>query len=119
MDMKQIVKGVVLTKTCSIKPDKDSSDKKTINLKVKFDEVELGSVFAKALSGAVIQWQNGPGRSKFDPWVDKQTVEISFSAPGQVQVDPKAAIIAEATAAGIDVKDKVAFQKFLSEKFGI
>ena len=119
-NLKEIVNGVILTKTCSIKADAESDEKKVINLKVKFDGVELEAVFAKALAGAVIQWQNGPGRKNFNDWKDKQVVEVQFAAPGaQPQIDPKTALINEAKAAGVDVTDKDAFKKFLAEKFGI
>ena len=99
MDMNQIVKGVVLEKVCSIKPDKDSTESKQITLRVKFDGVMLSAVFAKAVSGAVIQWQNGPGRSKFDSWQNGQIVEIEFKAPAkQPTLPPEDAIVAKAKA---------------------
>ena len=98
-NLKEIVTGVVLTKACSIKADKDSTESKTINLTVNFDGVSLASVFEKALAGTVITWQNGTGRKNFDKWTDKQSVEIKFSAPATV--DAVTALIAEAKAAGM------------------
>jgi len=99
MDMNQLVNDVVLNKACSIKAFKDSDTSKTINLRVKFDDIALSAVFAKAVSSAVIQWQNGPGRSKYDNWMDKQTVDISFKAPGAMPtVDPEIAIMNKAKA---------------------
>ena len=95
MDMKQIVKGVVLTKACSIKADKDSTESKTIHLSVKFDGVVLQDVFDKAVSGAVIQWQNGPGRSKYDSWKNGQGVTIEFKSPARTTIDPEVAMIAK------------------------
>lgn len=105
MNMKQIVSGVILTKACSISPDKDSEESKTIHLRVKFDGVTLGDVFAKAVSGAVISWQNGPGRKKFDTWENGQSVEIEFKSPGKATVDPIDAIVAGAKAAGMSVEE--------------
>jgi hypothetical protein len=93
MNLNELVTGVVLEKVCSIKPDGDSTEKKSINLRVKFDGIPLQAVFDKAVSGAVIQWQNGPGRSKFDAWRNNQTVEITFAAPGRTTVDPESAMI--------------------------
>jgi len=108
MDMNQIVNGVVLNKACSIKAFKDSDTSKTINLRVKFDGISLSAVFAKAVSSAVIQWQNGPGRSKYDQWSDKQTVDISFKAPGAMPtIDPEVAIMNKAKAMSRD--DKLAY----------
>ena len=99
MDMNTIVSGVTLNKACSIKAFKDSNTSKQINLRVKFDDIALSAVFAKAVSSAVIQWQNGPGRSKYDQWSDKQTVDISFKAPGAMPVvDPEVAIMNKAKA---------------------
>lgn len=93
MNMTEIVKGVTLTKACSIKPDKDSDVSKTVTLSVKFDGVPLSAVFEKALSSAVIQWQNGPGRSKFDTWKHGQVVVVDFKAPGRAPaVDPREAM---------------------------
>lgn len=116
MDLNQVIKDVVLTKTCSIKPFKDSPDSKSITLRVKFDGVTLQSVFDKAVSGSVIQWQNGPGRKNYDGWEDRQTVDITFSAPGRTAIDPIAALIGEAKASGIDVTDKAALSKWITEK---
>jgi len=96
MDLTQKVTNVVIAKACSIKPDKDSDESKTITLKVKFDGVDLSDVFAKAVSGAVIQWQNGPGRSKFDTWMDKQTVNIDFKSPARAPtIGPETAMVAK------------------------
>ena len=112
MDMNQIVNGIVLNKACSIKAFKDSDTSKQINLRVKFDDIALSAVFAKAVSSAVIQWQNGPGRSKYDQWSDKQTVDISFKAPGAMPtVDPEVALIAKAKA----ITDPVAKQAFIDK----
>ena len=82
MDLHTIVNGIVLDKVCSIKADKDSDESKAITLRVKFDGVSLRDVFTKAVSSAVIQWQNGPGRNKFDTWTNNQTVNVDFKAPG-------------------------------------
>ena len=92
MDLNQIVSGVKLVKACSIKPDADSDESKTINLEVSFDDVALSGVFQKAISQTVIQWQNGPGRKKFDSWTDHQTVKVAFKAPAATQVDSEAVI---------------------------
>ena len=108
MDMSQIVNGIVLNKTCSIKAFKDSNTSKQVNLRVKFDGVTLNAVFAKAVSSAVIQWQNGPGRSKYDQWSDKQNVDIEFKAPGAMPtVDPEIAIMNKAKA--MSPEDKAAY----------
>jgi len=96
MELTEVVENVTLTKVCSIKPDKDSDESKSITLNVKFDGVTLSDVFAKAVSSAVIQWQNGPGRKQFDSWEHNGKVDIDFKAPGKApQVDPETAMVAK------------------------
>jgi hypothetical protein len=69
---------------------------------VKFDGATLKSVFDKAVSGAVIAWQNGVGRKNFDSYKPNQTIEIQFVAPAsKAQIDPMDALIANAKAANM------------------
>jgi hypothetical protein len=96
MNMNETISNVKLSKVCSIKADKDSTESKNINLVVKFDGATLSSVFDKAVSGAVIAWQNGVGRKNFDTFKNNQTVEIQFIAPAsKAQIDPEQAMIAK------------------------
>jgi hypothetical protein len=100
--MNEVIAGVTLSKVCSIKADKDSTESKQINLKVKFDGTTLQSVFDKAVAGAVIQWQNGIGRKHFDTFKNGQSIEIQFSAPAsRTAIDPMDALIANAKASGL------------------
>ena len=94
MNMNEVINNVTLTKACSISPDKDSTEHKIINLRVKFDGAQLGDVFAKAVSSTVIAWQNGVGRKGFDTFKANQTVDIQFSAPAsRPQMDPETAVV--------------------------
>lgn len=94
MNMNEVISGVTLVKVCSIKPDKESENAKQVTLKVKFDGATVQSVFDKAVAGAVIQWQNGQGRKKFDELKNGQVVEIQFSSPAaRAQVDPETAMV--------------------------
>ena len=96
INMNEVIANVTLTKVCSIKADKESTEAKQINLKVKFDGAVLSSVFDKAVSGAVIAWQNGVGRKQFDTFKPNQTVEIQFTAPAsRTAIDPETAMIAK------------------------
>lgn len=103
-NLSEVVNGVSFTKSCSIKPDGDSSESKVINLKIEFDGVVLRDVFEKAVSSTVIQWQ-AKARKSFNSFVDKSTVVVQFSAPGRTTVDPMDAIIGAAKAAGMDVTE--------------
>jgi len=107
IDMKQVITGVTMAKACSIKADADSVVVKTVNLRVKFDGATLQGVFDKALSSAVIQWQNGKGRKSFDELKNNQVVEIAFTSPARTVVDPMEAIIASAKASGLTVEQDV------------
>ena len=96
MNLNEVIANVTLTKVCSIKPDKDSDESKNITLRIKFDGSTLQSVFDKAVSGAVIQWQNGIGRKNFDKFKPNQIVDVQFNAPAsRTAIDPETAMIAK------------------------
>lgn len=114
MKLTDEVNEITLTKVCSIKAFESATDSKTITLNVKFDGVTLGDVFSKAVSSAVIQWQNGPGRKQFNNWTNQQTVEIQFKSPGKVTVDPETAMIAKLQAMSSD--EQIAYLKNLASK---
>ena len=115
MNMNELITNVVLTKVCSISPDKDSDEHKSITLKIKFDGAPLQSVFDKAVSGAVIAWQNGVGRKGFDTFKAGQVVDIQFSAPAsRTAVDPETAMISKLQAMTPD--EQAAYLKELTTK---
>ena len=117
MNMNDLITNVTLTKVCSIKADKDSTESKNITLKVKFDGSPLKAVFDKALAGAVIQWQNGVGRKSFDTLKANQVVEIQFNAPAsRTAIAPEDAFLAGAKADGIDVTDEAALAKYIIKR---
>ena len=113
MELSTMVTGVSLSKVCSIKAFKGSDESKSITLNVRFDGVPLQAVFDKAVAGAVIQWQNGPGRGKYDEWSNGQVINIDFKSPGATAIDPKQAMIAQARSAGVDVTDKQALMTYI------
>lgn len=104
--MNTIITGVTIAKACSVKPDKDSTESKTVTVNVKFDGATVKSVFDKSVSGAVIAWQNGVGRKTFDTLKSGQVVNIQFTAPAsRGAIDPITAILAAAEAEGISVDE--------------
>ena len=107
MNMNEVIANVTLTKVCSIKPDKESDESKNITLRIKFDGSTLQGVFDKAVSSAVIQWQNGVGRKHFDTFKSGQVVEIQFTSPAKTTIDPMESIIASAKASGMTVEEYV------------
>jgi hypothetical protein len=115
INLNEVIANVVMTKVCSIKSDKDSTESKSITLKVKFDGSTLSNVFDKAVSGAVIQWQNGVGRKNFDTYKSNQVVEIQFNAPAsRTAIDPETAMIAKLQAMTSD--EQLAYLKTLTMK---
>jgi len=115
INMNEIIANVTMTKICSIKPDKDSDEQKQITLKVKFDGAMLSSVFDKAVSGAVIQWQNGVGRKHFDEYKNGQVIEIQFNAPAsRTAIDPETAMIAKLQS--MTPEEQVAYLKDMANK---
>ena len=115
INMMEVVANVTLSKVCSIKADKDSTESKNINLKVKFDGATIQSVFDKAVAGAVIQWQNGVGRKQFDTFKNNQTVEIQFSAPAsRTAIDPEQAMITKLQS--MNDEEQIAYLKELVAK---
>ena len=113
MDLRQVVHNVTLTKVCSIKPFKGSNESKQVTLEISFDGVLLEDVFAKAVGGAVIQWQNGPGRKQFNQWENGQLVKVSFKAPGKTAVDPEA--LMKAKLQSMDEGDREAYLRKMLE----
>ncbi len=107
INLNEVVNGVELVKACSIKPDKDSTESKTINLKIRFNNVTLKDVFDKAVSQTVIVWQNGTGRKKFDKFENHQTVTVDFASPAKTTIDPLTAIISAAKAEDISVEEYI------------
>lgn len=115
INMMEVITNMTLSKVCSIKADKDSTEAKNINLKVKFDGATIQSVFDKAVAGAVIQWQNGVGRKQFDTFKNNQTVEIQFTAPAsRTAIDPETAMIAKLQS--MTAEERVTYIQSMMEK---
>jgi hypothetical protein len=115
MNMNEIIAGVTLTKVCSIKADKDSTESKTVTLRVKFDGATFQNVFDKAVAGAVIAWQNGVGRKGYDTFKPNQTIDIQFTAPAsRTAVDPETAMVAKLST--MTAEEQLAYLKELTAK---
>lgn len=114
IDLTQVVTDVKLTKACSIKPFKDATESKTVWVEVTYNGIPLQAVFDKSMSGAIIQWQNGPGRTKYTEWTEGQTVKVQFSAPGSSQVNPEDAMVAKL--AGMTEAEQLEYFKGLVAK---
>uniref|UniRef100_A0A6M3K6Y1 Uncharacterized protein n=1 Tax=viral metagenome TaxID=1070528 RepID=A0A6M3K6Y1_9ZZZZ len=94
MENTQLVNGSWII-AGSMKASGDSIESKNFRLKVRFSDVPVQDVVAKALEPIKIQWVNGQGRKNFDTWTENQIVEIDFRAPARApQVDPEVAVAA-------------------------
>ena len=108
INMNETIKGVTLTKVCSMKPDKDSTESKQVTVQVTYDGLPLSAVFAKALRGDVIQFQNGSGgRKNYDNLKDGQVIKLNAKSPGATQVDPETAM--KAKLAGMPKDERKAY----------
>ncbi len=115
MNMTEIIANVTLTKVCSIKADKDSTESKQVTLRVKFDGATVQSVFDKAVAGAVIAWQNGVGRKGYDEFKAGQVIDIQFTAPAsRTAIDPETAMVAKLQA--MTPEQQIAYLKELTAK---
>ena len=77
------VNGVTCDIAASFKAFAEGTVTKNVTLRVHFDNVDLKDIFTKACSSTRISWQNGPGRSKFDTWKDRQVVNVDFASPAK------------------------------------
>ena len=101
----------------SMKPDADTNDVKKFTLKVKFNNVPVADVIAKALDPTKIQWVNGVGRKHFDTWENNQVVDVDFKSPGRApQLSPMEQFKLDAKAAGVDVEDKQALTEYITKQ---
>jgi len=108
-------KAMVLTKVFSIKADKDSEESKKWTLELTIPAGTTEKDLAQAvLSSEVIKVQNG-NRSKYDKYPTGHVFKKTFSKPGY-QTDPMQEILAEAIAAGVNVKDSKALTEFIQAK---
>lgn len=115
MDMNEVVNGVVLTKSCKVSEDEDTpaSEQKTVTLRVKFNGITLGAVFAKAMSSTVITAQTKL-RKRFASLKPNEVIDVEFSAPGSTAVDPIGA--AQSLYASLDEAGQAAFIADLKAK---
>jgi hypothetical protein len=76
----------------SIKEDNESTESKTVTLRLLLVDCPLSEIMSKAASSARISWQNGPGRKNFSSWTSGQVVEVDFSSPGKTILSPEAQV---------------------------
>ena len=93
INMNETITGVTLTKVCSVKPDADSDESKTVTVNVKYDGLTLHDVFEKALAGDIIKFQ-ASARKHFTTLKDVENIDAK--SPGRApQVQPEVAIKAK------------------------
>ena len=106
---------MVLTKVFSIRPSKDSEESKKWTLELTIPESTTVRDLAQAVLGSeVIKVQNG-NRNNFDKYENGHVFKKTFAKPGY-ESDPMETLIAEAVAAGVDVKSQKALTEFIMAK---
>jgi len=89
----QLDQDMVVSKWCSLSPDKDSSESKTFKVELLVPKGTTVNDLAQAvLSTTVIKFQNAR-RPKYDKLVDKSTHKVTFKRP-ITEVDPEDAMVA-------------------------
>ena len=115
----ELVTGVKITKTMSIKPDGESNDKKKITLVIDFDGVSFASVIEGAVKTDIIRAQASL-RKLYDTLTDGQTIERKYAAPPVATVSKEqgeAMVINEMK--NLDPSEHVEYLKNLAKKHGI
>ena len=115
MDLNTKLDNVIRSKACKLTPFKGAEEHKSFTISVDFTGAAVNDVIEKAVSGAVIQWQNA-NRDNYDKLKDKDTIKIQFQSSGKVRIDPMQALIAEAKAAGVDPADADALIAYVTKR---
>ena len=103
----------------SMKPDNGSTEIKKFILDVNFVNEPVVNVIQKALEAVKVQWANGgrTGRNNFEAYANNQVVKIDFKSPARApQLSPMEQFRIDAKEAGVDVNDKVALTKYITEQ---
>jgi hypothetical protein len=82
-DVRDYIVNGTFDVSASFKRDADSTESKTVTLRVNLMNVNLGDIIADALKPKRITWQNNVARKKFDLIADRSVVEIDYSSPGK------------------------------------
>jgi hypothetical protein len=103
---------VVITKGFSTKPDKDSTESKSMTLECTYDCTIKDLVYDNI--GKQIIGQQPKIRNKWNNYTEGQVIKATFTGTNvRVQEDPMTAVIARAKAAGIDTNNKEALGEFI------
>jgi hypothetical protein len=82
-DAKQYRVNGTVSIDASFKRDGESTEVKTVTLRVNLDNVSLADIIADALKPKRITWQNNVARKHFDSIDNRSTVDINYSTPGK------------------------------------
>lgn len=86
-----MINQLVVSKQCSLSPDKDSDDSKTFTVELLIDGVTVHDMALGLLKTEVIRWQN-TNRPKFDKLVNRSIHRITFKKPIGM-IDPETAMV--------------------------
>jgi len=87
----------------SIKPDRDSTETKTVTLRFRMVDEPIANVIASSLKDKRINWQVG-GRAKFNEIKAGSVITVEYKG-GRAPIDPVTSVLQMAAAAGVSVED--------------
>ena len=108
-------KSIVVSKKFTVRPDGDSDESKTCTLELtipagtSFQDLAFG-----VLAPEVIKVQ-ASARKGYEKYPNGHTFKKTFARPG-IETDPMTELLAQATAQGVDIGDKVALTEFIMSK---
>ena len=110
--MTQLAQELVVTKWCSISPDKDDDRSKRFKVELVIPKgTSITDLANSVLSTNVIKFQNSK-RPKWDTLVDGSTHRITYKRPIS-EIDPMTQLITDAKLSGIDPTDTDAMTVYI------
>jgi hypothetical protein len=103
----------------SFKESGDSTESKTVTLRLQFNDVPLKDVVTGFAQSARISWQNNVGRKHFESFQTGQIVNVDAASPGKAPVDHRVNMIKAFIAAGVDPETAKAMANKVAENPGV
>jgi len=113
--MTQLAQQLVVTKYCTISPDKDDDRSKRFKVELVIPAgTSIMDLANSVLATNVIKFQNA-NRPKWDKLVDNSTHRITYKRPIS-EVDPMTQLINDAKLAGVNPTDQDAMTVYIMEQ---
>ena len=96
-DVRDFVVNGTFDVTASFKRDGDSTESKTVTLRVNMNNVNLADIIADSLKPKRITWQNNIARKNFDNIADHSVQTIDYASPGKRELSTEELVAKLAT----------------------